>query len=175
MPKDRLLTMGLLSKYPKKSWILKHFLDPNDRRYYSDAEKMHMAALWFTPELPKSWIKHQFQTYSDRNPDHLMQYVNVQAYRNKEKYGHLGQQNILFIGQPEVERYYLRRPPQLKAYHPSWAVPIFNDHVKSGMTIADIARKYGCPYLGVYRAMQKSIFESHQKNPNPTGGYRGSG
>lgn len=161
MPSQRLLTMGLLSKHPSKSSVLKRFTAPPGpyTRRYTDYEKMHMVALWYTPGLSKTWIFEQFAKYGLSQKavmDRMMRIVHDK--KNRAKWEHLGQRNILFIGQPEVERYFARSEnPRLKV--PNWALPILNDEIKRGLTQTDVAHKYGLSRLTVRRCLNRSMFE----------------
>ena len=169
MPKQRLITMGLLSKYPLKSSVLQKFLNAKISTRYTEYEKMHMVALWFTPELPQSWMRYQFEQYG-ADPEMTLMRLRRQAYKSpwKEKFKHIGQQNPIFIGQPEVERYYARRPPGQSGWHPSWVIPVIQDHIKQGMTMVAISEKYGIPYSSVkHLVSRRSVFQPNVRNKKP--------
>lgn len=161
MPSKRLLAMGLLSKYPKKSWVLKRFLNRKKGIKYTDAEKSHITALMFTPHLPASWIEYQLQQYGEDKPEHALRSLKSIAYKpeNRERWEHLGKENLMFIGQPEVEYFYLRRNPNKRVFHPSWAIPIIADHIKEGMSGPAIARKYNIHHNQVYSMLKRNMFD----------------
>lgn len=153
------MAMGLLSEYPHMSPTFRKFTARTTRKpHYTDRNKMHMVALYWTPELSRNWIRYQFEQAGMDGP-WAMKNLRKYAYNheNRRRWEHLGQQNILFIGQPEVQRYFERRKTYTRI--PSWAIPIFNDHRKQGMSLQAIADKYGIDRPKMTAAMRRSMFE----------------
>lgn len=174
MPAKRLMAMGLLSKYPDKSSVLSRFLTGKPRRHYTEYEIQHMVALYYTPELPKSWIAWQFESRG-YDPEYVMKNLRRTIHYNgrKEKWKHLGPQNVPFIGQPEVQRYYDRRDPRAtRIWHPNWALAVFNDHLKQGMNLREISEMYNISYVSLRGVIHRSIFDPHV---GPTTGKRTGG
>ncbi len=175
MPKKQLLAMGLLSKIPTRSKVLQRFIKRKGK-HYTDRQKMHMTALYHTPGISKSWMADQFESYG-MNPKRAMETVGrvACAPKNKARWGHLGQQNIQFLGPDELQRYISRA--KRKVIIPPWAIPILNDHVKQGMKQADIARKYGISAGGLNVILKtRSMFETPFQFVNPgrkPGEFRG--
>ena len=167
MPSPRLLLCGLLSKYPEKSSVFQKIITIGRGQRYTDAEKMHIVAMMWTPELPLRWIWHQFEPHISSKKDHFMARLRRIQYHPeyRSRWEHLGEQNIQFIGQPEVERYYLRRPPG-KTTYPFWAVPVLRQHVKGGMKQAEVDRMYNLPYKATSKIMRKSIFDRRKAPPH---------
>lgn len=169
---NRLLCMGLLSGQPLKSKVLQHFLEPGRGKKYSDSEKAHMVGLWWMPGLPHNWIRHQLATLApDRNTEHLIRYIKTQAYNpeNRRRWEYLGEQNVTYIGQPEVERYFHRRKRgNTRIFVPFWALPVINDHLKQGWTMVKIAKHYDIHMSLVQRMKKRSMFHPYgwQKENN---------
>lgn len=162
----RLLCMGLLSKVPMRSKVLQRFFDRTNPRWYTDAEKAHMLGLWFLPGLSERWIEHQFKTLApELKSDHLMRELRRHAYnpKNRERWEYLGQNNVQFLLQPEVERYFLRRPPG-HTYVPFWALPVINDHRKQGWTLNAIAKHYNIHRSLVELILKRSMFDPYVTN-----------
>lgn len=158
MPSKRLLTMGLLDQYPTKSRILTRFVT-NGGKWFSPAQIQSMVALYHTPGIPKSWMEYQFDQHGlppRKSMKKLRRFALNPEYR--AKWQHLGDENITMIGQPEVERFYARRNPNKEAALPAWAVAIFLDHQKQGMSRAAIAAKYNLSPGSLKHAMKRGIF-----------------
>lgn len=170
MPKPRLLTMGLLDKYPLKSKTMTRFLNAHSGIRYTDAEKQNMVALWFMPELPHSWVAYQFEARG-YDPEWAMNKLRQIVYkRAKPEWRELGQRNVLMIGQPEVERYYERRNPNMSMWHPSWAIPIFNENLKQGMSQRQVAAKYGMQTSSLEKVLKRGMFAPHTQRIPPNWG-----
>ena len=167
--------MGLLSKIPTRSKVLQRFLKRNGKNY-TDYQKMHMTALYHTPGISKHWIADQFESYG-MNPKRAMETLGKIACndKNKERWAHLGEQNIQFLGPDEFERYMVRA--KRRTIVPHWAIPIINDHVKQGMTHKQIGEKYGMDRLRVTKILgSRSMFEipfQFQKKENQSGQFKG--
>lgn len=167
--RSRLMTLGLLSKYPMRSKTLQRFVARRGP-HYTTAQKAQMVALYWTPELPRNWTRFQFEQLG-MNGEDAMRSLRMYAYDPdlRARYSHLGQENLLHIGQPEVQRFYDRRDKSKKrCWHPTWAMPIMNDHLKQGMTTTAIARKYDVDRFGLMRAMKRGIFTPHGLGPGNT-------
>ena len=133
---------------------------------YTDYELMHMVALYHTPYLSKEWIRDQF-VQRGLDPREDMRRFAYLACKYRDRWKHLGERNLKFIGQPEVERYFTRSTRKLKI--PPWALPIFNDHVKQGMTQKAIAVKYGLSRKAINECInRRSMFD-----PGPNEYWRG--
>lgn len=165
MPSKRLLTMGLLSKYPAKSPILKKFMTNIVGRKYTDYERMHMTALWWTPGLNTTWTQYQFERLGHPKPQDAMRRLRGVAYnpRNRERWEHLGELNVQFITQPEVERFLLRRNMEIRGYYPSWVLPVLNDHRKDGWTMKQISEHYKLPFRTVENLLNRSMFDGYHE------------
>jgi hypothetical protein len=153
--------MGMLNKHPLKSLVFKRFCTPTKTPYTED-QKKHAVALYWTPELPRSWIRWQFEQHSERNPDHIMQTIKNFAYNPyyREKWGHLGAENLKYIGLAEVDAFYARFKPGARKRLPSWAIMVINDLIKQGWTKKAIARRFGLGYEQfVVTLRRKSIFD----------------
>lgn len=163
MPSDRLLVCGLLSKYPTKSTVFQKINNPKKGMRYTDAEKMHITAMMWTPDLPKSWIWWQFQPYCKTSERKFMQRMRNICYnhRNRARWEHLGMQNIQYIGQPEVMRYYERANPNRQLRHPSWAVAQLVQHMKEGMKMVEIERMYGLPFRTMSKLRARGSMKFH--------------
>ena len=173
MPSKRLLAMGLLSKYPLKSSVLKKFIHPNRGMNYTDYEKMHITALYFTPGISPIWLGYQFQKLG-LYPVTALSRMRKMAYRteNRSRWEHLGQENLLFIGQPEVERYFLRRDITRRVNIPNWVLPIFNDHIKQGWTQVKIAKTYKLNKYTVFKTLKyRSMFVPHRPATHLNGNW----
>lgn len=152
--------MGLLSEHPRQSAVLRKFLNNKvGGKRYTPLDKINMIALWFTPQLPKSWICAQFETLGMDPAIARKRITWIVKRSDYHKWKHLGQENILHIGQPEVQRYFDRKPKHLRNTHvPIWAIPIFQDHIKQGMTQKAIAEKYGIALSTLKLSIKRSIF-----------------
>lgn len=127
---------------------------------------MHMVAAWWTPELPESWIKYQFDRLGGDGEKCILT-VKRYAY-NKEcraRWQHLGQQNLLFMGHDEVIRYYHRRNKNKNAWHPNWALPVMADLIKSGMTyeaVGELLQGFNKTQIWLL-VNRRNMFEPHLK------------
>jgi len=171
--------MGMLNKYPHKSTVFKRFCWKSNSAYTED-QKKHAVALFWTPELPKSWIRWQFEAAGCDNPDRAMHRMTVIAYNPyyREKWGHLGAENLKYIGYEEVNNFYARFKPGARKRLPSWAIMVMNDLLKKGWTKKAIARQFGLGYEQfVITLNRKSIFDPITKfNQNsPNWGRKGDG
>lgn len=175
MPSERLILCGLLSKYPKKSWVFQKIINPRQGVSYTDAEKMHIVGLMFTPELPKSWIWHQFKPFAKTSERNFMLRLRRVAYNhhNRERWGHIGQRNLMHIGQPEVLRYYQRSDPDRYFWHPNWAIPHLVQHVKDGMKMTEIEAMYGLPANTMQKLRRRNIMLPHTKGSGSPLYYNG--
>lgn len=164
MPSPRLLACGMLSKYPEKSPILQRMLTTSSAaKFHSKAYKQHLTALYFTPGLPKSWIAWQLESRG-KNPKTGMRKLRRVALNpeNRRKWEYMGPRNLFFIGQPEVYYYYQRRDPRRRTWHPFWALPVFFDHIKEGMTHAEIEKMYGLAPGMVHKFLKtRSVTKDH--------------
>jgi hypothetical protein len=160
MPSRRLLLMGLLSKYPNRSSVLQKFATNTVGSKYSDFEKMHITATQFTPGMTKAWLGFQFEQLG-MDEQKALRKMRMIAYapKNRARWEHLGQENVLHIGPVEVERYFLRRNPHRGVYIPNWALPVFNDDLKRGMSKTAVAEKYGLYRATLYSALRRSMFD----------------
>lgn len=158
----RLLVCGLLSKYPLKSTIVLRFVKKRRaNKHWTLEEKKQVTALFWTPGLKKTWIAYQFEKHGC-NPIYVMDTITKIACNpeNRRRWEHLGKQNILYITQEHVMRYYQRRDPRKKLNHPHWALPFFYDHKKAGMTERQIEKMYGLTFQSIdYLIRRKSLFE----------------
>lgn len=152
--------MGMLSKHPQKSSIMKRFGNQHRTKRFTQREIMHCVALYWTPELSRNWIAWQFRNF-ERKPDDIMRSIRRYAYHPyyRKKWEHLGRRNLEFIGLDEVQAYYDRHPPTRK-FIPSWALIVMIDLVKQGFTKAEVARRFGISRASVVNAInRRTIFE----------------
>lgn len=158
MPKNRLLLCGLLSKVPMRSTILRRMVSPRSGIPYTDFQKMHMTAMFHTPELSKNWISYQFEKYGC-NPENKMRDIRriAQNPENRERWAHLGARNLIFIGHDEVVRYFHRRGSMKGLDYPSWCIPIINDMLKKGMRGYEIEKYLNLPSGTVSMLRHRSI------------------
>lgn len=158
MPKAQLLSCGLLTEYPTKSSVFNKLVAGKPHVRLTKREKMHIVALYWTPELPKSWIEHQFRQAGASK--RIMGRLRKIAYdpRYRSRWEHLGPKNVGFIGQKEVEIFYNRRIEGQRIYHPSWAVPVLRDEKKRGLTVPQICQKYKIHRRALEKLMKRSMF-----------------
>jgi hypothetical protein len=161
MPKAQLLSCGLLTEHPLKSSVFQKLLAAKPNVRLTEREKMHIVALYWTPELPKSWIEEQFRRYGAAAPQHVLRRLRRIAYHPKwrAKWQHLGPKNVEFIGQKEVEIFYNRRIEGKQIFHPSWALPVLLDERKRGLTIPQICEKYKLHRRTLEKLKRRSIFD----------------
>lgn len=171
---NRLILCGLLGEMPRRSNVVQRLLKPSQKNYTA-AQQMHIAATYWTPELPRSWIWYQFERMGHPNPSYIKERFVHFAYKKdcREKYTSVGLNNLQFIGNEEIERYYLRRDPRLRVTHPSWAIPYFNDKIKQGWKHREIAERLEFTYdqinYIIHTLCPKGMFKSNIRNPNPVG------
>lgn len=171
MPRPCLLLMGMLSKHPQKSSVMKRFGNNHGTKTFTQNEIKHAVALYWTPEFSRAWIAWQFRNF-ERNPENIMRSIRKLAYNPyyRNKWQHLGQRNLQFIGLNEVQAYYDRHPP-IQRMLPSWALTVINDLIKRGETQMSIAKRFGLSFSTVNRAIKnRTIFDAataFQKAGNP--------
>ena len=170
MPKRRLLVAGLLSDYPLRSPVFQKMLNREGTRHrWTDAQKMHVTALYWTPGLSNRWVTYQLERFGCSSPEHRFTKLRKLAAKpeNRSRWEHLGQENLLYITKREVFNYYKYHPPGI-LWHPSWALLIFQDYRKQGKSVSEIARMHGIDD-GVLRdtLKRRSLFKPHARNPNP--------
>lgn len=173
MPKGRLLMMGLLSKQPQKSSILKSFASADPKRRYTEYEKMHITALYFTPEISRKWLGYQFEKLG-MDPVSAIRKLRRVAYvpKNKYRWEHLGAKNLKYIGTEEAVRYGQRRRPGTILRMTSWMLMAARDLKKQGHSLPKIAEMMGVSYLGLYLRMRdSSIFDFNQPRQKYEGQY----
>jgi len=168
--RNRLVLCGLLDKYPTMSSVTRRILTPSTHRYTA-AQRMHIVATYWTPELPRSWVFYQFERMGGSFTA-AKKVFEHQAYQEpgRSKYSFLGTNNLAFIGHEEIERYYLRRDRNAIMSHPSWAIPYFNDARKQGVKLQEIADRLELTMNQVkhmvYDVAPRGIFRPNVKNPN---------
>lgn len=137
---------------------------------------MHAVALYWFPELPRSWVRYQFEKGGAPN---AMKAVEKFAYNPyyRQKYEHLARENLKFIGLAEVDAFYERYPPNMRRRLPSWAIIIANDLIKKGHTRKDIAKRWGLQYEQFITTLKTRniFFPPAYPIPNPNWGVRGDG
>jgi hypothetical protein len=171
MDRNRLVLCGLLSKEPQRSQVVKRINNPTNRKFTA-AQRMHIVATHFTPELPRSWVYYQFERLGGDRVAAQRVFERI-AYQEpaKSKYKFLAANNLQFIGHAETERYYLRRNPDKGVAHPSWVLPYFLDARKQGKTLRQIGETLELTDNQVkhvvYELCPRGIFRPNVKNPNP--------
>ncbi len=173
MDRNRLVLCGLLSKYPRRSQVVQRINTPTSHKFTA-AQRMHIVATRFTPELAPSWVYYQFERLGG-NYTAAEKVFNRIAYQQpgRSKYEWLGMNNLQFIGHEEIERYYLRRNPNKGIGHPSWVLPYFLDARKQGKTLRQIGEALELTDNQVkhvvYELCPRGIFRPNIRNPNPVG------
>ncbi len=169
--RNRLILCGMLNKQPLRSKVMRRLLS-GSYAHFTPAQRMHIVATRFTPELPFSWICYQFERHggSALAGEKIFNRVAYQQ-PGRSKYEWLGVNNLQFIGHEEIERYYLRRDPNKWATHPSWALPYFLDARKQGKTLRQIGEALELTDNQVkhvvYELCPRGIFRPNVRNPNP--------
>lgn len=154
----KLYAMGLLSDRPERRKVFQKFVSNDSRKRYSGFDQKEIVGLYFTPDLPRSWIAYQFERLG-YDPEKMMRRLRFTALRHKHKWKHVGPDNVMFIGEAEVERFYARKNPASNNTFPPWAIAVFRAQRKRGVTLKAIADKHGFHYKYLGRKMSKSIFE----------------
>lgn len=168
MPSKRLLCCGLLSKYPEKSSIKQRLQSSRSFTFTEDQIKQ-IVALYYTPGLSKSWIDWQFVKQGHK-PDLILRKIRriAQNPKNRQKYEHLGWENLDYIGPEEVQRYYDRRKPTGQTTHPNWAIAVILDYIKKGMTQAQIAEMYNLNSSQISKLTRKNLFQPTKHKGQPS-------
>jgi hypothetical protein len=113
-------------------------------RAYTEEERMHATAIYFTPELPRTWIAYQFAKRGLNSDKYMVRFRKIALNpKNPPHWRELGIRNLQFIGPEELLYYYQRSNPNKQHTHPSWAIAIFNELVKQGRTQRSIEAEYG--------------------------------
>ena len=173
MDRRRLVLCSLLGPQPQKSAVVRRILEPS-RVPFTPAQRMHIVATYWTPELPRSWIFYQFERLGGDYTRAQKIFEKI-AYEQpgRDKYSFLGTNNLQFLGHEEIERYYLRRKPNFGIQHPSWVIPYFNDCIKRGDKLREIAERLELTLNQVkhvvYDVCPRGMFQPNQRNLNPPG------